>query len=100
MANSVHYPSLAEFEDVKIAAICDLDEERLHTTADKYEVERRYKDYKRMIEEVDPDAVYIIMPPHHLSEEQLNGLRDRIAMPGRSILELPLGVGQVAYIFT
>lgn len=66
LANAVHYPSLAEFDDVVISAICDLDDSRLNSTADKYSIEKRYKDYKRMIEEVDLDAVYIIMPPHHL----------------------------------
>ena len=34
MANGVHYPSLASFDDVEIAAICDLNKERLNTTAD------------------------------------------------------------------
>ncbi|MCC7353113.1 MAG: Gfo/Idh/MocA family oxidoreductase [Anaerolineae bacterium] len=63
MANRVHYPSLKEIQGAEIAAICDLDTRRLHTTADKYEVEKRYTDYKAMLEEVAPDAVYIIMPP-------------------------------------
>ncbi len=64
MANNVHYPSLASFDDVEIAAICDLDPERLHTTANKYGVSRRYIDYRRMVEEVAPDAVYAIGQPH------------------------------------
>jgi predicted dehydrogenase len=64
MANRVHYPSLASFDDVEIAAICDLDAARLQATADRYEVERRYDDYRRMIDEVAPDAVYVIGPPH------------------------------------
>jgi predicted dehydrogenase len=40
MANAVHYPSLASFDDVEIAAICDLDTTRLNSTADKYGVEK------------------------------------------------------------
>lgn len=64
MANSVHYPSLASFDDVEIAAICDLDENRLNSTADKYKVERRYKNYRKMINDVAPDAVYVIGQPH------------------------------------
>lgn len=77
MANSVHYPSLSEFEDVDIAAICDLNDERLHRTADQYNVAGRYKDYKKMIEEVDPDAVYIIMPPHHLFDLVIHALNQK-----------------------
>jgi len=64
MANSVHYPSLASFDDVEIAAICDIDEERLTKTADKYGIERRYADFRKMIAEVAPDAVYVIGQPH------------------------------------
>jgi predicted dehydrogenase len=64
MANAVHYPSLASFEDVEFAALCDLDPERLRSTGDKYGIERRYADYRRMIEAVTPDAVYAIGPPH------------------------------------
>ena len=64
MANNVHYPSLASFDDVEIAAICDIDTERLNNTADKYQVERRYIDYKKMVPEIAPDAVYVIGQPH------------------------------------
>jgi virulence factor len=63
MANTVHYPSLASFDDVEIAAICDVDEARLKATADKYRVERRYTDYRRMVEDIAPDAVYAIGQP-------------------------------------
>jgi virulence factor len=66
MANNVHYPSLVEFADVEILALCDLVEEKLHATADKFGLDRRYTDYRRMLEETDPEAVYILMPPHQL----------------------------------
>jgi len=69
MANAVHYPSLASFEDVEIAAICELDPERLQTTADRYGVKGRYlsqrfDDYREMVREVNPDAVYAIGHPN------------------------------------
>ena len=66
MANNVHYPSLNSFDDVEIAAICDLDEKRLNATATKYGVQGRYTDYKKMIEEVDPAGVYVIGQPHYM----------------------------------
>lgn len=66
MANAVHYPSLASFPDVQIAAICDLDPQRLNTTADKYGVDARYNQYTKMIEEVAPDAVYVIGNPDQM----------------------------------
>ncbi|MBX3010040.1 MAG: Gfo/Idh/MocA family oxidoreductase [Caldilineaceae bacterium] len=64
MANRVHYPSLASFGDVEIAAICDLDAKRLESTANQYEIEHRYTDYRKMVEEIAPNAVYVIGPPH------------------------------------
>lgn len=63
MANRVHYPSLASFDDVEIAAICDRDAKRLNDTAEKYAVSARYADYQRMVEETAPDAVYAIGDP-------------------------------------
>ncbi|MBC7320569.1 Gfo/Idh/MocA family oxidoreductase [bacterium] len=64
MANRVHYPSLVSFPDVEIVAICDIDRERLNITGDKYGIERRYTDYRKMIEETSPDVVYAIGQPH------------------------------------
>ena len=66
MANSVHYPSLASFNDVEIAAVCDLDQERLNTTANTYKIEKRYENYVKMIEDTTPDGVYVIGPPHYM----------------------------------
>ncbi|MFB3891428.1 MAG: Gfo/Idh/MocA family protein [Phycisphaerae bacterium] len=62
-ANYVHYPSFASFEDVELAAVCDLLDDRLTATADKYHIEKRYKDYQKMVEDVDPDAVCVIGQP-------------------------------------
>jgi predicted dehydrogenase len=64
IANSVHYPSLTSLDDAQMIAICDLDETRLHKTAEKYGIEKRYADYRRMIEENAPDAVCAIGQPH------------------------------------
>ncbi|MCC6444535.1 MAG: Gfo/Idh/MocA family oxidoreductase [Armatimonadetes bacterium] len=64
MANAVHYPSLASFDDVEIAAVCDLDAKRRTETADKYGIEKRYSDYVKMVEEIAPDGVYVIGQPH------------------------------------
>lgn len=66
MATKVHYPSLASFDDVTIAAACDLDQARLQSAAETFKIERTYSDYRRMIEEVQPDAVYAIGQPHYL----------------------------------
>ena len=66
MANRVHYPSLSSFSDVAIAGVCDLDSERLQQTADEFQIEKRYHDYRQMVEEIAPDAIYVIGQPHYM----------------------------------
>jgi len=66
LAMGNHYPSLAEFPDAEIAAISELNEQRMRTAAEKYRVSATFSDYRKMIEQAPLDAVYVIMPPHHL----------------------------------
>ena len=44
LANVMHDPSLASFEDVEIVGICDLNEERLNATATKFDIANRFQD--------------------------------------------------------
>ena len=66
MANGVHYPSLMECKDVNLVGLCDLIPSKLQTTAERFEIERTFTDYKQMLEKTSPDAVYVLMPPQHL----------------------------------
>ena len=71
MANKVHYPSLASFDDVEIVGICDLNPTPLNETADKYNIPKEYRfeirypdEYRKMIEKQGPDGVYAIGHPN------------------------------------
>lgn len=66
MANRVHYPSLAEFPDVELVALCDLVPEKLARTAAQFGIPRTYTDYREMLDREEMDAVWILMPPHHV----------------------------------
>lgn len=88
MANGVHYPSLKEMADVEMAALCDVVESKLHATADKFEIPGRYTDYRKMIEEVAPDAVYVLMPPHHLFDIVIHVVNQKL----HCFIEKPPGV--------
>jgi predicted dehydrogenase len=70
MANTYHYPSLASFPDVELVAISDLVVEKARQTAERFDIagNRVYTDYRRMLAETSPDAVYILMPPQILYE--------------------------------
>jgi predicted dehydrogenase len=47
----------------QLAAICDLDEERLHAFGRDFGVERRYTDIHQMLDEVKPDLLHIVTLP-------------------------------------
>ena len=66
MANGVHYPSLRECEDVNLVGLCDLVPSKLQATAEKFEIDQTFTDYRQMLEKTSPDAVYVLMPPQHL----------------------------------
>jgi len=65
-AANMHFPSLKEFEDVDIVGACDINEKRLNEIADKFEIEKRFTDYKKLIETTAPDAVYAIAFPQFM----------------------------------
>jgi len=88
MANHVHYPSLASLPEVRLVGICDLDEERLNRTADRYQVEGRFGDYRQMIEQTAPDAVYAIGQPHLMYDIWNWCLRQGLNL----YVEKPLGI--------
>ena len=67
-ALGAHYPSLHDLPSAQMVAVADLDEVRLNAAAARFGIKGRYTDYKQMIEREKPDAVYAIMPPHHLHD--------------------------------
>lgn len=76
MANSVHYPSLAEMDDVELAGLCDIVEDKCYTTAERFEIDYTSTDYRKMIEDLAPDAIWVLMPPHHLFDIVVHCLRE------------------------
>ena len=88
MANRMHYPSLASFDDVTIVGLCDVDQQRLAATAQRFSIADTYTDYRAMLDRTRPDAVYVLMPPHHLFDLAMNVLERGHAM----FIEKPPGV--------
>jgi virulence factor len=88
MANKVHYPALASFADVEIAAICDRKADKLRDTAAKYQIRQTYLDYRKMIEAVVPDAVFAIGHPHTMYDVWMWCLEQGLNL----FIEKPLGL--------
>lgn len=78
LANMVHYPSLAECDDVELVAIADLSAERLQKTGDRFGVTKRYANGVEMMDTEELDAVYVLMPPHHLFDLVMTALAKKL----------------------
>jgi len=74
MANAVHYPSLAEMSDVEMVALCDLNQERLNKTAERFGIRARYTNYREMLDNEEIDAVYALMPPYQLFDPVMDAI--------------------------
>ncbi len=61
MAQS-HMGNLAAIEDVSIVGICDVSQERAAEVAGKHSA-AAYTEYRRMLDELDIDALYVVVPP-------------------------------------
>lgn len=61
-SNGFMYPQL-RFHDVELAAVCDLVEDKAKEAAARYGFARTYTDFRRMLEEVRPDAVICVGGP-------------------------------------
>ncbi|HEX5416467.1 MAG TPA: Gfo/Idh/MocA family oxidoreductase [Chloroflexota bacterium] len=77
MANTYHYPSLASFSDVELVGICDLIVDKARETAQRLKIpaDRVYVDYKKMLADLVPQVVYVLMPPQHLYEPAMHALK-------------------------
>src|SRR5262245_14732199 len=83
-----HYPCVASFPDVEIVALCDRHPDRAEATASRWGIPKTYGDYKQMLAETDPQAVYIITSPASLLAPVLDTLEQ-----GRHVfIEKPPGL--------
>ena len=57
----MHAVSIQTLDDVQIAAVCDIKEDRAKKRAEEYNC-KAYTDYKKMIEIEKPDTVHVCLP--------------------------------------
>ena len=88
LATRFHYPSLCGLGDVELVAVADLVPERASAAAERFGIPRTYTDFRQMLAEVDPEVVYVVMPPQFLFEPAVTVLDQ-----GRHLfVEKPLGL--------
>ncbi len=58
-----HLSMINDAEEMRLAAVCDLDEGRLEKAKADFNAERAFTDYREMIEKCDLDVVYVVTQP-------------------------------------
>jgi virulence factor len=87
-SNRRHYPSVTSLPDVEATAVCDLVPEVAERTAERWGIPRTYTSYREMLDQEDPQAVYIIMKPQYLFQPVVDALKQ-----GRHVfIEKPPGI--------
>lgn len=67
----MHLPAISKIKGVQIAALCDLQEERVKEAASTYGG-KTYTDYQKMLAEESLDALFILIPPFaHSGQEEM-----------------------------
>ncbi len=88
IAQLVHLPILSKLNSVNIAAVSEVNKNRLKTVGNKFNVSNQYSDYKKMLAENDIDAVIIATPTKSHLEVSLEAIN-----AGKHILiEKPIAV--------
>jgi|AntDeeMinimDraft_4_1070355.scaffolds.fasta_scaffold00225_11 predicted dehydrogenase len=64
IAQRLHIPEYENHEQARIAAICDVEEEKASAVADEYDVPNYYTNYEIMLDEGDLDAIRVCLPNH------------------------------------
>ena len=60
-----HHAAYKHVKNGELVAVCDMDEERLHTRGEAYGIseEKRYTHVQKMLDEVKPDVLHIVTAP-------------------------------------
>jgi len=62
IATNQHMPALEKQPDVKILAVCDVNEESANKAAERFNVPHVFADYKKLLEMSEIDAVHVCTP--------------------------------------
>ena len=70
-----HLSHFLEFNDIKLAGFCDLILERAEGFVEKAGSGKAFTDYKEMYDEIQPDMVFICIPPTQHGEIEFETIR-------------------------
>ena len=78
-----HIEALATLPDIRVSALCDINEAVATRLAEKFNIDRTYTDIDKLLAESRPDVVHVLTPPQsHLA------LSEPILRAGCHLLDL------------
>ena len=64
VAQMVHLPNLMKIKNSEVTSVSEINKNRLHSVADKFEIKKRYTNYLDLLKNNEVDAVIISTPTH------------------------------------
>ena len=83
-----HLGNISQFNDIDLAGFCDIVPSRAEALAAKAGKGKAYSDFRKMYDEINPDGVFICIPPYRHGEIELESVERGIAM----FVEKPLAL--------
>lgn len=76
IAQKVHIPNYRKHPDlVEVVAVCDASEARAHAVANQWEIPHAYSDYRKMLQDLELDAVSVCTPNKFHAEMAIAALQ-------------------------
>lgn len=69
-----HLPTLKSLKEAEVVAVADIDAECLNSVADKFQIEKRYIDYRALLQDPSVEAVVVCTPLQFHFEVALTAL--------------------------
>ncbi len=88
VAQLVHLPILTKLKNVKVEAVAEVNKNRLKTVAENFHIKNRFTDYKKMLNEVELDAVIVATPTKSHSEIAIEVMKNGLDV----MIEKPIAV--------
>jgi len=87
IASNAHMPALEKQAEVKILAVCDVNEESAKRAADRFKVPHIFADYQKLLAMEDLEAVHICTPNNFHMQPTI----DALEAGKHVIVEKPIG---------
>jgi predicted dehydrogenase len=83
-----HLEVLQAFDDVQVTALCNSGHPRIHECAERFGIESRYTDYRKLLDAADFDAVFVLVSVTRIVEVTLECLNRGVP----ALIEKPPGI--------